>query len=181
MSTVLWEKCQNILFCKADLKKQESATLRKGKRCCIASAKQKDTRKNTGISPLANIPTPCALKASFQIFGWGMQPHARAYRTRCVRWSTGRDGVREHASPTRSPQETASLLFEPDSGCYAPRVGSCAERISTKSRSAVALREFAAKRQYTHACHRLAGGRCSTRGMRTQFRAPCARSGFASG
>ena len=39
----------------------------------------------TGISSKMNIPTPCALKASFQIFGWGMRTHARAYRTRCVR------------------------------------------------------------------------------------------------
>ena len=38
--------------------------------------------------------------------------------------------VREDASPARSPVETARLLFEPNSGCFAPREGSCAERIS---------------------------------------------------
>ena len=29
----------------------------------------------TGISSQMNIPTPYALKASFQIFGWGMRTH----------------------------------------------------------------------------------------------------------
>ena len=30
----------------------------------------------SGISSQMNIPTPYALKASFQIFGWGMRTHA---------------------------------------------------------------------------------------------------------
>ena len=35
----------------------------------------------SGISSQMNIPTPYALKASFQIFGWGMRTHIQ---TLCV-------------------------------------------------------------------------------------------------
>ena len=38
----------------------------------------------TGISSKMNIPTPCALKASFQIFGRGMRTHAHEGRERSV-------------------------------------------------------------------------------------------------
>ena len=40
----------------------------------------------TGISSRMNIPTPCALKASFQIFGWGMRTQfgARTPRVRPI-------------------------------------------------------------------------------------------------
>ena len=38
----------------------------------------------TGISSKMNIPTPCALKASFQIFGRGMRTHAHEVRERSV-------------------------------------------------------------------------------------------------
>ena len=31
----------------------------------------------SGISAKLNIPTPCALKANFQIFGWGMRTQFR--------------------------------------------------------------------------------------------------------
>ena len=34
-----------------------------------------------GISPLANIPAPSALKASFQIFGWCMRTQRPFYAT----------------------------------------------------------------------------------------------------
>ena len=35
-------------------------------------------RENGNFAQSANIPTPCALKASFQIFGWGMRTRAFA-------------------------------------------------------------------------------------------------------
>ena len=38
----------------------------------------------TGISSKMKIPTPCALKASFQIFGRGMRTHAHGDRVRSV-------------------------------------------------------------------------------------------------
>ena len=54
--------------------------------------------RNTGISPTANIPSPCALQASLQIFGRGMRTHAFAMQTPCRRHGLAKT-KKEHIVP----------------------------------------------------------------------------------
>ena len=42
----------------------------------VLDKKELNRTRYAGISSLMNIPTPCALKASFQIFGRGMRTQA---------------------------------------------------------------------------------------------------------
>ena len=97
---------------------QDDTLVRRGRRPRRPDCNGALQSKATGISPLANTPTPYALQASLQTFGWGVRTRICALRTLTKRRDAVNAQIGSHvpAPKKRGPKNGGSSFLEQATG-----------------------------------------------------------------